>query len=579
MWRGSISEANGLRESPSGHDRRPRPAAGVLTQRWLGSIGLAVGVGIAYFLAAQLSLGLLTQPDGVAVFWPAAGVSSGVLIALGRGARWPVATGTIAATIVANLMGDRSVVASVAFALCNAGEALLTAGLIEHYFGSDFSLGRLRHVLGLVAAAIIGTAVSGVGGTFAYRLFHSPEAPILTTWQHWFASDAVGIVTVAPVVIGLAAALRQPLPRREIVEGTAALIALAVMTGIIIWLPQSLWEAVVPVTWLFPILMWLAARCRPIFAAAGTFFVSLAVVCTIIFAIGHFGDPSLPIDDRILQAQAVILVVAVCALVLAALFAERRESEARLARSNALLERERDSKLIGAQAITAAIAHEVKQPLAAIVANAGAALRFLGKAPPDHDEVRAALNRIRSDGHRTSEVFDGIRTLFGKVDQGRQPIDVNEIIHEVLWSLHGELNHHGVAIRRELASELPLVDGHRGQLRQVIFNLVHNALDAMAAVTDQSRVLRVRTELRGRDAIVVSVQDSGPGIDPKQLDGIFGAFVTTKTHGTGLGLAICRMIIDHHGGQLSASSDGKSGALFQFVLPIEPTDKAAARTQ
>jgi signal transduction histidine kinase len=579
MWRGSISEMNGLRESLSGHDPRRRSAADGLTQRWLGSIGLAVGVGIAYFLAAQLSLGLLTQPDGVAVFWPAAGVSSGVLIALGRGARWPVATGTIAATIVANLMGDRNVVASVAFALCNAGEALLTAGLIAHYFGSDFSLGRLRHVLGLVAAAIIGTAVSGVGGTFAYWLFHSPEAPFLTTWQHWFASDAVGIVTVAPLVIGLAAALRQPLPRRELVEGTAALVALAVMTGIIIWLPQSLWEAVVPVTWLFPILMWLAARCRPIFAAAGAFLVSLAVVWTIIFAIGHFGDPSFPIDDRILQAQAVILVVAVCALVLAALFAERRESEARLARSNAMLERERDSKLISAQAITAAIAHEVKQPLAAIAANAGAALRFLGKAPPDHDEVRAALNRIKSDGHRTSEVFDGIRTLFGKVDQGRQPIDVNEIIHEVLWSLHGELNHHGVAIRRELASELPLVDGHRSQLRQVIFNLVHNALDAMAAVTDRSRVLRVRTELRGRDAIVVSVQDSGPGIDPNQLDGIFGAFVTTKTHGTGLGLAICRMIIDHHGGQLSASSDGKSGALFQFVLPIESTDNTAARSQ
>jgi signal transduction histidine kinase len=101
----------------------------------------------------------------------------------------------------------------------------------------------------------------------------------------------------------------------------------------------------------------------------------------------------------------------------------------------------------------------------------------------------------------------------------------------------------------------------------------------MDAVTDRSRVLRVKTELRGRDAIVVSIQDSGPGIAPKQLDGIFGAFVSTKAHGTGLGLAICRMIIDHHGGQLSASSDGKSGALFQFVLPIEAMDKATTRPQ
>jgi signal transduction histidine kinase len=232
---------------------------------------------------------------------------------------------------------------------------------------------------------------------------------------------------------------------------------------------------------------------------------------------------------------------------------------------------------MSAQAIVATIAHEVKQPMTAIATNAGAALRFLGRAPPDHDEVRAALNRIKSDGHRTGEVLDSIRTLFGKVDQGRQPIDVNEIIRVVLWSLHGELNDHGVATRSELMPELPPVDGHRGQLRQVIYNLVYNAIEAMDTTTIRNRLLRVRTELHGHNRIVVSVQDSGPGIDPKQLDGIFGAFVTTKAHGTGLGLAICRMIIDHHGGQLSASSDGENGALFQFVLPIEPADKSDVR--
>src|SRR5258705_2290847 len=167
-------------------------------RRWVGSVGLAVAVGIAYFLAAQLSLFLLTKPEGVAVFWPAAGISSGVLIALGRDVRLPVAVGTMVATVVANLMGDRTLWGAIAMALCNAGEALLVAWLIKRHFGPRFSLGRLRHVLGLLAAAIVGTAVSGVGGTIAYKLFHSPTAPILTTWQHWFASDALGIVTVAP---------------------------------------------------------------------------------------------------------------------------------------------------------------------------------------------------------------------------------------------------------------------------------------------------------------------------------------------------------------------------------------------
>ena len=119
--------------------------------------------------------------------------------------------------------------------------------------------------------------------------------------------------------------------------------------------------------------------------------------------------------------------------------------------------------------------------------------------------------------------------------------------------------------RHELTTELPLVNGHGGQLQEVVFNLINNAVEAM---TNRSRALLVRTEIRGRDEIAVSVQDSGPGIDPRELDNVFNAFVSTKAHGTGLGLAICRMIVEGHGGQLTASSDGKSGALFQFTLPI-----------
>ena len=185
-------------------DARPVPVASDLTQRWLGLLGLAVAVGIAYFLAARLSLALLTKADGVAVFWPASGVAAGILIALGPAARLPVIAGAVGATIAANLLGDRtSLERSVVFALCNAGEAVLAAAIVERYFGSGFSLGRLRHVLGLLAAAIVATAVSGIGGVLGFKLFHSATAPVLTIWQHWFASDALGILTVAPLFIGL----------------------------------------------------------------------------------------------------------------------------------------------------------------------------------------------------------------------------------------------------------------------------------------------------------------------------------------------------------------------------------------
>jgi len=278
---------------------RQKSVNGVSIARLIGSSGLAVAVGIAYFLAAHLSLLLLTKPEGVAVFWPAAGIASGALIVFGRDARLPVAVATIVATIVANVLSDRTIWAASTKALCNAGEALLVAGLIERYFGSRFHLDRLTHVLGLLAAAIVATAVSGIGGTAAIKLLHSPAAPILTTWYDWFASDLLGIVTIAPLMVGLAAAMRKPPPRSELIEGVAALAALAGMTGVIVFLPPGPWKTVVPIAMLFPLLLWLAARCQPVFASAAAFIVSLTIVSTITFGIGHFGNPDLPIDDRI----------------------------------------------------------------------------------------------------------------------------------------------------------------------------------------------------------------------------------------------------------------------------------------
>lgn len=147
-----------------------------------------------------------------------------------------------------------------------------------------------------------------------------------------------------------------------------------------------------------------------------------------------------------------------------------------------MLERERDNKLLSAQAIIGTIAHQVRQPLTAIVTNVNVALRWLARCPPDHDEVRAALHRAQSDGHRTSDVFDAIRALFRSPDEARQQIDVNEIIVEVLQSLRAELEDHHVETLSEL-TRLPLIEGHRGQVRQVILNLVQNAIEAMDANT------------------------------------------------------------------------------------------------
>src|SRR5258708_36818859 len=240
-------------------------STGIDLTRWVGPIGLTLAVGIVYFLAARLSLFLLANPEGVAVFWPAAGVSAGVLIALGSKARWPVVVGTMAATIVANLLGDRNRWSDVLFAVCNAGEGVLTAWLIRHYFGSDFRLSKPGNVLGLVAAATVGAAVSGIGGAIVFKLLHSTSTPILTTWQHWFASDGLGIITGAPLLIELAPASRDRPPLSELVEGAVTVAALGLASGLAIFLRSELLATSGPAAVLFAPLLVLSTSCPRVF--------------------------------------------------------------------------------------------------------------------------------------------------------------------------------------------------------------------------------------------------------------------------------------------------------------------------
>jgi len=332
-------------------------AQAIVCRPWVGSIGLAIAVAISYFLAARLSLALLTEPDGVAVFWPAAGIASGIMIALGPLARLPVAVGVMAATVTANLLGDRNIASTIVFALCNAGEAMVIAWLIENRFGPGFSLDSSRRVLGFFLATAVGTAISGIGGTVGFILFHSSGAPILTTWLNWFASDAIGVVTVAPLVIGLARSLNDLPEMPELVEGTSALVVLALVSAIGFGSPTDYWFTILPLTLLIPLLLWPAAHCRPVFAAAATFILALAIVWTITFGMGRLGDPSIRLVDRVYAAEAALLAIASCALGLAAPFAERRRNEAALKDSNDRLQLALDGAALGVWSVDPKTGH------------------------------------------------------------------------------------------------------------------------------------------------------------------------------------------------------------------------------
>jgi PAS domain S-box-containing protein len=917
------------------------------TRRRVSSAGLAIAVGIAYFVAARLSLDLLTKPDGVAVFWPAAGIATGVIIALGTGARLPVVAGTMAATIVANLLGDRDIRSAIVFALCNASEALFVAGMINFYFGSSFTLDRLRNLLGLLGAATVGTALSGIGGTVGYVLFHSSTAPVLTIWYHWFASDALGIVTVAPLLSGLASAARDPPPRSELIEGIVALVTLTVLSGLIIFLPRDSWTIVLSIATLLPLLLWLAARGRPVFSAAAVFIAALTIVWTTTFGIGIFNEGDFPVVQRILAAQASILAISLCSLVLAALFSERRQHEAELRLiyetapvglafltpdcryqqinrhlteicgisvanhigrsvrdtvpqvagqvenivqtilrvgepitgievhgqrpdgSNAervwitswhplkatdggilgvnvvaeeITERKRAEAALAASeikfqeladnmsqfawtadalgwtywynkrwhdyagttieemqgwgwqkvhhpdhvervvsrirqsfdtgnpwedtfplrgrdgtyrwflsralpirneagdlvrwfgthtdvterieaenalrhlngtleqrveveaqerarlwnvsqdllvvtdmdgqfvsvnpawntilgyseedllnktsewlihpddlektrahqscvaagdntyfenrlrdergsyhwlswkavaekgqiyavarditdlknaanqlrvarrelagitrhttmgAMTASIAHELRQPLGSLVTNANAGLRWLNRAEPDLAEVSAALKRIVGNGNRAGAVIDGIRSMFLKDLGERGPVNLNDLIEEVLGIFRGELERHRVLLESKLCDQLPTIIAERTQLQQVVLNLVTNAVDAMSSVADRKRILIVRSEMTESDHVLITVEDSGTGIELSNASQVFDSFFTTKAQGMGMGLSICRTIIESHGGQLWFSARSPHGSSFSAKLPTSPPD-------
>ena len=230
--------------------------------------------------------------------------------------------------------------------------------------------------------------------------------------------------------------------------------------------------------------------------------------------------------------------------------------------------------------LTASIAHEVSQPIAAAVTNAQAGLRWLSAQRPDLEEVRQALGRIMENGNRAGEVIGRTRALVKKAPPRKDVVAINDAILEVVALTHGQAVKNRVSVRTQLWEGLPITEGDRVQLQQVVLNLVVNAIEAMSDTNEGPRDLLVSTEKAEPDGVLVAVRDSGPGLAPETLKRLFDAFYTTKANGMGMGLSICRSIIEAHGGRLWATANSPRGAVFQFTLPAHPglslTDQVSA---
>jgi PAS domain S-box-containing protein len=219
--------------------------------------------------------------------------------------------------------------------------------------------------------------------------------------------------------------------------------------------------------------------------------------------------------------------------------------------------------------LAASIAHEVNQPIAAVVTNAQAALRWLNIEPPDLEEVRQALDRIVKAGRRAGDVISRMRALVRKAPPREDQLDINDTIREVIAFTGSELRTSGTRLQMRLADGLPLVPGDRIQLQQVMLNLILNAVEAMSGAGEGSRELLISSEADGANGVRLAVRDCGPGLKPDSFDRLFDAFYTTKPDGMGMGLSICRSIIEAHGGRLWATTNLPRGAVFQFTLPVQ----------
>jgi len=249
--------------------------------------------------------------------------------------------------------------------------------------------------------------------------------------------------------------------------------------------------------------------------------------------------------------------------------AERIRAEEALRAAQAELARV--ARLTTMGELAASIAHEVNQPLMAVVTNADTCLRWLAKEPSDVDEARQAAERVVSAGHRAADIIRTIRALARKSTPEMTRFDINAAIADVLTLTRGELHRHDVSFETELPAGLEAVLADRGQMQQVILNLIVNGIEAMTADVHHPRVLRINSRMVEPGNILIAVADTGTGLDPAKVDYIFDAFFTTKPEGMGMGLSICRSIVEAHGGRLWASPNSPRGSIFQFTVPAAAT--------
>jgi signal transduction histidine kinase len=347
------------------------------------------------------------------------------------------------------------------------------------------------------------------------------------------------------------------LPPTRRTAAAPALLVVATLVAAAIFVADTLTQLEIAVAVLYVAVILIVVR---VFDRRGVLLVAAA--CVALTILSYF----LSREDYSPKTGFINCVIGIAAIVASTYLALRNQSA-----TNALHEAQTElahaNRVTAMGELTAAIVHEVNQPIAGVVANAEAAMRWLAAQPPNPEEARQALEGIIEDGKRTSEIVTRIRALGNKAGPRRELLDINQVILDVIALTRTQMQRNDVALAPQLSAEPAPIMADRIQMQQVILNLILNATEAMAAI-DGPRALRIATEIRTPDHVKVAVSDSGTGLPAGELNRLFEAFYTTKPEGMGMGLSVCRTIVEAHDGRISASRNEGAGATFQFTLPL-----------
>jgi len=530
----------------------------------------ALLVAVGYYLAARIGFAFTLQPYPISTLWPPNALLLAALLLAPTRAWWWLLAAALPAHLLVELQSGVPVVMVLGWYISNCSEALIGAGLVRAFVPWPLRLDSLRNAgIFLFGGALAGPLVSSFLDAALVSLIGWGERGYWDLVGTRIFSNTLAALTVAPLILTLASIEIPRLRAARTVrfaEAAALFAGLAATCLVVFDLPQFSNHTAPALFYApLPFLVWAALRFGPAGTASAIAVLVVATIFGTVNGLGPFAG-STP-QETAREMQLFLSAVAVPMLLLAVVLHDRARVE--LDAREQRLQLTHLSRVAMLGELSGGIAHELNQPLTAILSNAQAAQHLIANKSADPEILVEILRDIIAADQRAGEVIRRLRTLFKRGETQFQPLDVNELVHEVLGIVHGDLVTRSVEIVPELAATLTRIHGDRVELEQVMLNLVINACDAMAGIAPEQRRLTVRTRKVDVEdgAVQISFSDCGPGFTPDQYAKLFEPFYTTKPRGLGLGLSISRAIIRAHHGRLWGSSTPGKGASFHIVLP------------